>query len=363
MRVGVCSYWHNRGQAIVGRHLRSALDTLGHETFVLARPSKLTSARPSHIERTDVWDQPGVTEASHYLIPAEEMLAFGRDNELDAVFFDQNYQFGEIEQLRQSGVKTYGHFVWETFADEHVEGAKRAFDVIYSLIGCEVERYVTMGIASPRVRWGCHPELLEAAERLGAGPDGDDGAVTFYFPGGYMGSRKPLKPAIQAFRRAKGDNLRLVVKAQVDSRANFVRKVGEDDPRLELIIEDMPAEEHLRLFASADVCLSVSRWEGLGLHLFEAVAFGLPQIANDNPPMNEVVVDGENGLLVAGLERDEPADSGIPSFNPDVDQMTNAIERLADPAVRAELTEGTKRSQQRLSWDNTLADLRDLLAA
>jgi len=362
MRVGVCSYWHNRGQAIVGRHLRSALDTLGHDTFVLARPSKLTSARPAHIERTDIWDQPGVTEASHYLIPAEEMLSFVRANELDAIFFDQNYQFGEIEQLRDAGVKTYGRFVWETFADEHVEGAQRAFDVIYSLIGCEVERYTTMGIASPRVRWGCHPELIEAAGRLRAERKGHDGTVTFYFPGGYMGSRKPLKPALEAFRRAKGDNLRLVVKAQVDARSNFVRKLGAEDPRLQLIIEDMPNDEHLRLFADADVCLAPSRWEGLGLHLFEATAFALPMITNDNPPMNEVVIDGENGLLVDGIERDEPADSGIPSFNPDVAQMTKAIERLADDGLRAQLVEGAHRAQERLSWDNTLADLRELLA-
>ena len=170
MRLGVCSYWHNRGQAIVGRHLRSALDELGHETFVLARPSKLTSARPAIIERGDIWDQPGVTEASHYLIPSEEMERWAREHELEAVFFDQNYQFGEIEHLREMGVRTLGRFVWETFADEHVEGAKRAFDVIYSLIACERERYSTMGIESPRVRWGCHPELIETADRMRNGP-------------------------------------------------------------------------------------------------------------------------------------------------------------------------------------------------
>ena len=40
MRVGVVSKWFNRGQPVVGRQLRSALDELGHETFVLARPKK-----------------------------------------------------------------------------------------------------------------------------------------------------------------------------------------------------------------------------------------------------------------------------------------------------------------------------------
>jgi glycosyltransferase involved in cell wall biosynthesis len=366
MRLGVCSYWHNRGQAVVGRQLRSALDALGHETFVLARPSKLTSARPALIEHDDIWDQEGVTDASHYLIPSVELEGWARDNRLEAVFFDQNYQFGEIQSLREMGVQTVGRFVWETFAEEHVESAVAAFDVIYSLIACERERYLTFGIESPMVRWGCHPELIEAGERFRAERDaaGSNGeVVTYYFPGGYMGSRKPLKPTLEAFHAARGENLRLLVKAQVDARQNLVNRMAERDSRLQLIIDDMPTAEHQRLFAGADVSLAPSRWEGLGLHLFEATAFGVPQIVNDNPPMNEIVRDGENGVLVAGVERDEPADSGIPAFDPDVGELTEAIERLADPDARRELVEGTATARRRLAWDNTLEDLRALLAS
>jgi glycosyltransferase involved in cell wall biosynthesis len=87
----------------------------------------------------------------------------------------------------------------------------------------------------------------------------------------------------------------------------------------------------------------------------------MPTITNDNPPMNEVVRDGENGLLVRGIEMDEPADSGIAAYDPDPDELTVAIERLADPGVRRQLNAGTREARERLSWDNTLADLRALL--
>ena len=100
MRVGVSSYWFNRGQAVVGRQLRSGLDSLGHETSILARPSKDSAAKPALIERGDVWDQPGVTEASHYEIPVGEMEAWARENELEVALFDQNYQFDAIARLR-----------------------------------------------------------------------------------------------------------------------------------------------------------------------------------------------------------------------------------------------------------------------
>ena len=41
------SYRFNREQATVARHLRDLLDGLGHETVVLARPTKTGFARPA----------------------------------------------------------------------------------------------------------------------------------------------------------------------------------------------------------------------------------------------------------------------------------------------------------------------------
>ncbi len=359
MRVGVSSFWFNRGQAVVGRQLRSALETLGHGTAVLARPAKDTAAKPGALSRDDVWDQPDVTAAANYLITAEELEAWARENELDAVLFDQNYQFEEIAKLRQLGVRTYGRFVWEQFAPQHVEGAKRAFDAVYSVTAAEQERYGGLGIESPRVRWGCHPELLADAPERSAPRPGEP--VTFFFPGGYMTKRKPVAPVLEAFSKARGDHLRLVVKAQIKRRVKMVKGAARRDRRIEWVFDDLPDAEHKRLFASADVCLAPSRWEGLGLHLYEATAFGMPIITNDNPPMNEVVRDGENGVLVRGVEMAEPADSGIPAYDPDVGELTAGIERLADAATLAALRAGTQRARERLSWDNTLADLHALL--
>ena len=59
---------------------------------------------------------------------------------------------------------------------------------------------------------------------------------------------------------------------------------------------------------------------------------------------------------------DEPAASGIPAYDPDPDELTAAIESFADPELRRRLNAGTREARERLSWDNTLADLRDLLA-
>lgn len=355
MRVGICAYWFNRGQGVVARQIRSALDELGHETFVLARPTRAKNIRPAFIDHSGVWDQPNVTDASEYRIPAAEMVEWGRANGLDVALFDQNYEFESVAALRGSGVKTIGRFVWEQFAQENVEEAKRALDVVYSLTGCEQERYGSMGIESPRVRWGIHPDLLRY------GGTSKRGELTYFYPAGFLSKRKPIKEILKAFRGLDRDDARLLIKGQVERELDTIDRGARRDPRVEVVIEDLPTDEHLRLFASADVCLAPSRWEGLGLHLYESMALGLPVITNDNPPMNEVIHDGENGLLVASRRRGK-ASSGIPAYAPKVRSLRDAIREISEPGRLDELRAGVAASRQRLAWANTVADYRDLLA-
>ena len=354
MRIGIVSWWFNRGQAVVGRQLRSALDGLGHETFVLARPTRGGNIRPSFIDRTGVWDQRGVTEASAYEIPVQEYQDWADETSPQIVFFDQNYQFEEIATLRRAGIRTVGRFVWEAFAAADVDPAKRAFDLIYSLTACERERYHALGISSPRVHWGCHPELLAITPRRK--PE----TVRLIYPGGFMSKRKPFEAVIEAFSSVDDPRLRLTFKAQVERRVRKVGKLAGRDERIEVIWDDLPTARYLQLFADSDVCLAPSRWEGLGLHLYEATAFGIPIVTNDNPPMNELVEDEVNGLLVRGVESGR-AKSGIPAYEPDVDELAAAIERIADEPLRAELSHGALRMRERWSWERTVQGYAELI--
>ena len=361
MRVGVVSKWFNRGQPVVGRQTRSALDQLGHETFVLARPKKERGPRPGALDRDDVWDQPGVTEASAYEIPLEQYRRWIAENGIEAVFCDQNYQFAELTALRNAGVRTIGRFVWEHFSSEHVEGARQAFDVVFSFTRAEQQRYAEIGIESPYVPWGCHPELLSAGEE-GARARERSEAVRFVFPGGFLGHRKPLEPVLEAFMATGDQRLRLIVKAQVERKQLAgAEQAAKRDSRIELRIEDQPTAAHLREIASCDVCVAPSRWEGLGLPLYESIAFGMPAITNDAPPMNEAIRDGANGLLIASHPNGS-AKSGIPALDPDVGELTVAIERLADDELRAELAAGAVRIRDtERRWEDTVRGIGELL--
>lgn len=360
MRAGVVTKWFNRGQPVVARYLRSALDELGHETFILARPKKERGPMPGALSSDDVWDQPGVTEGSSYDIPGDEYEAWVKTNGIEVVFCDQNYQFDEIRRLREHGVRTIGRFVWEHFSPEHVEDAKSAYDVVYSFTRAEQARYAGMGVSSPYVTWGCHPELVAVGE---ARRPANDGITRFVFPGGFLGHRKPIEPVIEAFTRTTNPDIRLLVKTQVKRKQlKPVRQAARDDRRIEILVEDEATADHLQGFAANDVCVAPARWEGLGLPLYESMAFGMPVITNDDPPLNEAITDEVNGLLVGSTTDGETTRSGIPVHTPDVDDLAEAIERLADPELRRRLGEGqlALRDGER-SWAHTVEGIGALL--
>jgi glycosyltransferase involved in cell wall biosynthesis len=392
VRIGLVSKWTASGQAVVARQIRSALDDLGHETFVLARPGSGPRAR--QVGAPDpVWDQPGVTEASGHEVPLAEYEDWARANGLEAILFDENYQWEEVGALRAAGIRTIGRFVWEYFAAAHVAPAQAAYETIYSLHRAERDRYAELGIESPYVQWGIHPELLNAAHRRAAAaspapPQGEarggdrdlsgggagqqaggsgreaehsPGVISFYFPGSFLGRRKPIRKVIKAFGRARGEHLRLLIDAQVPRNDEVLRNAAADDPRIELVLEDEPEAEHRARFAACDVCLAPSRWEGLGLPLFEATGFGLPIVTNDKPPMSEMVLDGTSGILVPSVQNGT-ARSGIPAWDPDVGALTAAIERLGDRGELERMRAGVAELAERRAWSRTVADLAALVA-
>jgi glycosyltransferase involved in cell wall biosynthesis len=87
------------------------------------------------------------------------------------------------------------------------------------------------------------------------------------------------------------------------------------------------AEEREDLFASADVVVVPSRWEGFGLIAAEAMRAGLPVIASRVGGLQELVDDDVTGLLV------EPGD---------VDALVSAMRRISD-ADRSRMGEAARK--------------------
>jgi glycosyltransferase involved in cell wall biosynthesis len=354
--------------------LRETLEGLGIETHVLARPTKKAFAHPSRVDNPDVWDQERVTVASNYDIPLAEYLDWLDSAGLDVMLVDQNYQFQILRNLRERGVTTIGRFVWEAFNRSHVPWAKEALSVIYSFTNAERDRYRSFGIDSPLVPFGCHPELLDYQTT----DQGHGNYVRFFYPGGFHSRRKPTGAVIKAFSRVGSELARLTIKGQrpLRQRDLVILDGGEwptgqtlqyhvnngdvgalSDDRVTIVSDDLPMSSYYGLFSSHDVCLAPSRWEGLGLHLYEATAFGLPIISNDIQPVNEVVVDQDNGCLCRSTEL-RATSSGVRAYEPLVDSLAECIDAMTNAVARSKAARGAKRRRAELTWDNT----RDALA-
>lgn len=352
MKIGIVSLWCNRGQATVSRHIRSIFEDAGHETFILARPLNPILPMNVSIDRRGHWDVPRITDGSRWDLPGKEYIDWVRATGIDTMFCDMNFQFDEVEAVRRLGVRTIGRFVWERFEEKHVAAALRAYDVIYSLTRSEQARYASLGVNSPYLNWGLPPELLSIrGSRRGDGTD-------FFFHGGMLGPRKPIESTVAAFKGVSAQDSRLILKSQCNFKKR-TRAAFSDDSRIEAVATDLPTDEYLKLFASSHVCLAPARWEGLGVHLYEALALGMPVVANDIAPINEVVKNGVSGLLCRS-EQTGCLPSGIPIYEPNKDHLRECMEALCDFSRLAEMTAATLDHRKQFAWNRTREDFCSL---
>ncbi len=132
-------------------------------------------------------------------------------------------------------------------------------------------------------------------------------------------------------------------------------------PQVEYLSDDVEREEYLEFLRSCDVCLSNTRWEGLGLVIYESIALGLPVICPDFPPMNELVRHGLTGLTVPCTTR-KRAPSGIPAADVKPRELAKAIRQLSHRRTVEAMSLNTRVLRDTdLSWDRTCEDLFRLL--
>jgi glycosyltransferase involved in cell wall biosynthesis len=135
----------------------------------------------------------------------------------------------------------------------------------------------------------------------------------------------------------------------------------------QLSMSDLPVsttgwpDERMRLlYNAADVFVSTSRGEGFGLTIAEALACGVPVIAQNVAAIPEVV--GPGGILIEPQRR-LTVPAGQDLWLADIDAFTEALETLyADPALRAELgMAGRKHVTESFRWDTAVDRFNDFI--
>lgn len=101
-----------------------------------------------------------------------------------------------------------------------------------------------------------------------------------------------------------------------------------------------------KLYATSDIFVLPSFWEGYGIVFLEAMAWGLPIVSYNTGAIPEVVIDGKSGILVP-LK--------------DIQGLSSAIMRLMnDDDLRKRLgEEGKKTASQHNDWQEMEIQCRD----
>jgi glycosyltransferase involved in cell wall biosynthesis len=178
------------------------------------------------------------------------------------------------------------------------------------------------------------PSRAEARTRLGI-----DGQVLAF--AGRLTAAKALDVAFDAV--AQVDGVTLLVAGDGEEHARLAARA----PANVRLLGSLERRGVLELFRAADAVLLSSAWENFPHALVEALAVGTPVLATNVGGIPEIVVDGENGLLV-------PAG--------DADSLAAAIRRFFREAdLRARLSAAAEPSAKRFSPEHTLVELEAIL--
>lgn len=157
--------------------------------------------------------------------------------------------------------------------------------------------------------------------------------------------QKAVDILIAAFKELDQDAFLLIV-GQGIAREALERQVADSGLNKRVIFvgvrDDIPG-----LLSVADCFVLPSRYEGLPLVLTEALAAGRPIIASDFEAASEMIISGQNGLIVP---------------REDVPALAQALKRLqSDLDLRLRLAAEAKRSAERFSISHHAQSLLDYL--
>jgi hypothetical protein len=124
---------------------------------------------------------------------------------------------------------------------------------------------------------------------------------------------------------------------------------------------DLDQNTYLKSVGGSCGVIAPARWEGLGLHLFEAIGMGVPMVSLDVPPINEVISHGDNGLLT-NSKRIGTLESGVPILEPCVESLEVLFSLLdRNSSFLASFMEMGDRRPGERQWSDTIDQVDQLV--
>jgi len=229
------------------------------------------------------------------------------------------------------------HWDWFSASSDHLPAWKLASRLLAPNAMCQRELQSLCGLESTLLPVPVDTRRLVFRERKKA-----DLFISVYGYGGHH-DRRSIPEIVEAWKRMGSAAPKLVIRAQKP-----VAEMPANPPQgISVQLGNVP--EPADLYASGDVALQPSRYEGVGVSLVEAQACGMPVIAVNAPPMNEIVcgplipVGTTNKVSLMG--------KAVTSSVPSVDGIVKIVSALKGGAISEMSIKARKWAEQKFSWD------------
>ena len=354
LNIGFVTIWFERGQAYVTRTLRDVLSRQ-HNTFVFARTGSVYGE--PKLETNDFWDVTNLTSYSEYQIPSDVLISWIKENHLDTVIFNEEYDWELVKSAKSAGVKVM------TYLDYYKEDWKPLMS-LYDKVLCSTQRtyHLVKGFCNAHyIGWAVNTDLFRP-------PENGSRKYTFFHNAGWLGInyRKMTPAVILAFdavsRHLSDVTLFVHSQADLNKLPPVIIRIIEENPRITYHVETVPAPGN---YHKGRILVFPSKLEGLGLPLPEGLACGMPAIVANAPPMNEFVKNEYNGLLVRVAYRSIRADNiAFPEELIDINDLTLKMAKAASDSQHLEEMAKNSRlfAERELSLDTMEIRLNSLFS-
>lgn len=241
------------------------------------------------------------------------------------------------------------HWDWFSAAPEHMSVWKMAHRLLAPNTMCQKELQSNCGLGSTLLPVPVDTRRLVFRQRSKA-----DLFISVYGYGGHH-DRRSIPEIVEAWKRMASAAPKLVIRAQKP----VAEMQGAPPPGI--TVQQGNAPEPADLYSIGDVALQPSRYEGVGVSLVEAQACGMPVIAVNAAPMNEIVC---GPLIPVGVtNKISLMGKSLASSVPSVDGLVKILSSLKGSAISELSIKARKWAEQKFSWDVLRAQWIETLSA
>ena len=282
MNIGFVSTWFERGGAYVTKAYVSLFQD--DNVYIYARGGY----RPK--SKTDKsWNASNVTygyKMNGTDISKNHIFKWIRKCNVEILFFNEQMEFRIIAEIR----KNFPQIKLGTYIDYYTQSMVPGFE-LYDFLICNTKRHQSVFEWHPQsyyVPWGTDVNVFKPQKR-------NYDKVTFFHSAG-MSLRKGTKELIEVFISSDlCKESKLVLHTQIPVSTFTSLSLSELESHNITVIEKTVTAPGL--YHMGDVYVYPTTLDGLGLTMYEALSCGLPVIATDCAPMNEII-SNERGRLI-----------------------------------------------------------------